>query len=43
MVPICQLLSSVLFGMPKKAIAPGAAERVLSLDGLAAEIVRAGR
>jgi two-component system chemotaxis response regulator CheB len=32
----------VVFGMPKEAIALGAAERVLPLDVLAAEIVRSG-
>jgi two-component system, chemotaxis family, protein-glutamate methylesterase/glutaminase len=35
--------SSVVFGMPKEAIALGAAERVLPLDHLAGEIIRAGR
>jgi two-component system, chemotaxis family, protein-glutamate methylesterase/glutaminase len=35
--------SSVVFGMPKEAIALGAADKVLPLDRLAAEIVRAGR
>lgn len=35
--------SSVVFGMPKEAIALGAADKVLALDRLAAEIVRAGR
>jgi two-component system chemotaxis response regulator CheB len=35
--------SSVVFGMPKEAIALGAAERVLPLDLLAGEIIRAGR
>jgi two-component system, chemotaxis family, protein-glutamate methylesterase/glutaminase len=35
--------SSVVFGMPKEAIALGAAEKVLPLDRLAGEIVRAGR
>ena len=34
--------SCVVFGMPKEAIARGAAERVLPLDLLANEIVRAG-
>lgn len=34
--------SCVVFGMPKEAIARGAAERILSLDMLAAEIMRAG-
>ncbi len=34
--------SSVVFGMPKEAIALGAADKVLPLDLLAAEIVRAG-
>jgi two-component system chemotaxis response regulator CheB len=35
--------TSVVFGMPKEAIALGAADRVLPLDRLAGEIVRAGR
>jgi two-component system, chemotaxis family, protein-glutamate methylesterase/glutaminase len=35
--------TSVVFGMPKEAIALGAADKVLPLDKLAAEIVRAGR
>ncbi len=35
--------SSVVFGMPKEAIALGAAERILPLDHLAGEIIRAGR
>ncbi len=35
--------TSVVFGMPKEAIALGAAERVLPLERLAAEIVRASR
>ncbi len=35
--------SSVVFGMPKEAIALGAADKILPLDRLAAEIVRAGR
>jgi two-component system, chemotaxis family, protein-glutamate methylesterase/glutaminase len=35
--------SSVVFGMPKEAIALGAADKVLPLERLAAEIVRAGR
>ncbi len=35
--------SSVVFGMPKEAIELGAAERVLPLDMLAAEIMRATR
>jgi len=35
--------TSVVFGMPKEAIALGAPERVLPLDRLAAEIVKAGR
>lgn len=35
--------SSVVFGMPKEAIALGAADKVLPLNLLAAEIVRAGR
>ena len=34
--------TSVVFGMPKEAIALGAADRVLPLDRLAGEIVRAG-
>ncbi|MFV3126205.1 protein-glutamate methylesterase/protein-glutamine glutaminase [Niveispirillum sp. KHB5.9] len=34
--------SSVVFGMPKEAIALGAADRVLPLDMLAAEILRVG-
>ena len=34
--------TSVVFGMPKEAIALGAAGKVLPLDRLAAEIVRAG-
>jgi len=34
--------SSVVFGMPKEAIALGAVERVLPLDMLAAEILRVG-
>ena len=34
--------SSVVFGMPKEAIALGAADKVLPLDRLASEIVRAG-
>jgi two-component system chemotaxis response regulator CheB len=34
--------SSVVFGMPKEAIALGAADRILPLDLLAAEILRAG-
>ncbi len=33
--------SCVVFGMPKEAIALGAADRVVSLDNLAAEILRA--
>jgi len=33
----------VVFGMPKEAIALGAAERVLPLERMAGEIVRAGR
>jgi two-component system chemotaxis response regulator CheB len=32
--------SCIVFGMPKEAIARGAAERVLGLDGLAGEIAR---
>jgi two-component system chemotaxis response regulator CheB len=35
--------TSVVFGMPKEAIALGAADKILPLDRLAAEIVRAGR
>ena len=35
--------SSVVFGMPKEAIALDAVDKVLPLDRLAAEIVRAGR
>jgi two-component system chemotaxis response regulator CheB len=35
--------TSVVFGMPKEAIALGAADKVLPLDRLAEEIVRAGR
>jgi two-component system chemotaxis response regulator CheB len=34
--------SCVVFGMPKEAIALGAAERVLPLDALAGEIVKSG-
>ncbi|MDC7788918.1 two-component system chemotaxis response regulator CheB [Rhodoplanes tepidamans] len=34
--------TSVVFGMPKEAIALGAADRVLPLDRLASEILRAG-
>jgi two-component system chemotaxis response regulator CheB len=34
--------TSVVFGMPKEAIALGAADRVLPLDMLASEIIRAG-
>jgi two-component system chemotaxis response regulator CheB len=34
--------SSVVFGMPKEAIALGAADKILPLDLLATEIVRAG-
>ena len=34
--------TSVVFGMPKEAIALGAADRVLALDRMAGEIVRAG-
>jgi two-component system chemotaxis response regulator CheB len=34
--------TSVVFGMPKEAIALGAVDKVLPLDGLAAEIARAG-
>jgi two-component system, chemotaxis family, protein-glutamate methylesterase/glutaminase len=35
--------TSVVFGMPREAIALGAADRVLPLDRLAAWIVQAGR
>jgi two-component system, chemotaxis family, protein-glutamate methylesterase/glutaminase len=35
--------TSVVFGMPKEAIALGAAAKVLPLDRMAAEIVKAGR
>jgi two-component system, chemotaxis family, protein-glutamate methylesterase/glutaminase len=35
--------SSVVFGMPKEAIARGAAGKIVSLDGLAGEIMRAGK
>jgi two-component system chemotaxis response regulator CheB len=35
--------SSVVFGMPKEAIARGAAGKVMSLDLLAGEIMRAGK
>lgn len=35
--------TSVVFGMPKEAIALGAAEKILPLDLMAAEIVRTGR
>jgi two-component system chemotaxis response regulator CheB len=35
--------TSVVFGMPKEAIARGAADRILPLESLAAEIMRAGR
>jgi two-component system chemotaxis response regulator CheB len=35
--------SCVVFGMPKEAIARGATDRVLPLEQLSAEIVRAGR
>jgi two-component system chemotaxis response regulator CheB len=35
--------SSVVFGMPKEAIARGAAGKIISLDGLAGEIIRAGK
>jgi two-component system chemotaxis response regulator CheB len=34
--------SCVVFGMPREAIALGAAERVLPLSSMAAEIVRYG-
>jgi len=33
--------SSVVFGMPKEAIARGAAERVIPLDAVAAELLKA--
>jgi two-component system, chemotaxis family, protein-glutamate methylesterase/glutaminase len=35
--------SSVVFGMPKEAIARGAAGKIVSLDALAGEIMRAGK
>ena len=35
--------TSVVFGMPKEAIALGAADKVLPLDRLSVEIIRAGR
>jgi two-component system chemotaxis response regulator CheB len=35
--------TSIVFGMPKEAIARGAADRILPLDLLATEIVRAGK
>jgi two-component system chemotaxis response regulator CheB len=35
--------SSVVFGMPKEAIARGAANKIMSLDLLAGEIMRAGK
>jgi two-component system chemotaxis response regulator CheB len=35
--------SSVVFGMPKEAIALGAADKILPLDQLAMEIIRAGK
>jgi two-component system, chemotaxis family, protein-glutamate methylesterase/glutaminase len=35
--------SSVVFGMPKEAIARGAANKIMPLDLLAAEIMRAGK
>jgi two-component system chemotaxis response regulator CheB len=35
--------TSVVFGMPKEAIARGAADKVLPLDLLATEIIRAGK
>jgi two-component system chemotaxis response regulator CheB len=34
--------SCIVFGMPREAIARGAAERVVSLAALAGEIIRAG-
>jgi two-component system chemotaxis response regulator CheB len=33
--------SSVVFGMPKEAIARGAADRVIGLNAIAAEVLRA--
>ena len=35
--------TSVVFGMPKEAIARGGVDKILPLDGLAAEILRSGR
>ncbi|MDR3467109.1 MAG: chemotaxis response regulator protein-glutamate methylesterase [Xanthobacteraceae bacterium] len=35
--------TSVVFGMPKEAIARGAVDRILPLDDLAAELLRAGK
>jgi two-component system chemotaxis response regulator CheB len=35
--------SSVVFGMPKEAIARGAAGKIVSLEALAGEIMRAGK
>ena len=35
--------SSVVFGMPREAIARGAVDKVISLDHLAAQIIQAGR
>jgi two-component system chemotaxis response regulator CheB len=35
--------TSVVFGMPKEAIARGAAEKVMPLHQIAGEIMRAGR
>jgi two-component system chemotaxis response regulator CheB len=35
--------SCVVFGMPKEAIARGAADKIMPLQGIAAEIVRIGR
>ncbi len=35
--------TSVVFGMPKEAIARGAADKILPLDQLASEIIKAGR
>ena len=35
--------TSVVFGMPKEAIARGAADKILPLDQMASEIIKAGR
>jgi two-component system chemotaxis response regulator CheB len=35
--------TSVVFGMPKEAIARGAADKIMPLDSLAGEIMRAAR